>query len=63
MSMLTHKDGYISTYLDKIDETEGDTANASFKLLLTNHHTNGDNKSKTRVNLPVDLVLVFCKTV
>ena len=62
MRLLTHKDGDLSSYFDKIDEAEAGIANSTLKRLLIDSHTNDDNKGKIRVNLPLEHILGLCKT-
>ena len=52
--MLTHKDGDLSSYFDKIDEREKGIHNSSLKFLLTNSHLNDDNKGKIKAQLPLE---------
>ncbi len=60
--MLTQKDGDLSTYFDKIDEREAGIGDSLLKKLLTDSHTNIDNKGKIRANLPLEHIFGFCKT-
>ena len=62
MRLLTQKDGDLSSYFDKSDETEAGITNSTLKHLLINSHTNDDNKGKIRVNLPLEHIFGFCKT-
>ena len=62
MRLLTQKDGDLSSYFDKIDETEAGIANSTLKQLRIDSHTNDDNKCKIRANLPLELLFGFCKT-
>ena len=59
---LTQKDGNLSSYFDKIDETEAGINNSTLKHMLIDSHTNDDNKGKIRANLPLEHVYGFCKT-
>ena len=62
MRLLTQKDGDLSSYFDKIDETEGGIDNSTIKQLLIDSHTNEDNKGKLGANLPLEHIFGFCKT-
>ena len=62
LSLLTQKDGDLSSYFDKIDETEAGITNSTLKHLLIDSHTNDDNKGKIRANLPLEHIFGFCKT-
>ena len=62
MRLLTQKDGDLSSYFDKINETEGEIGNSTLKRMLINSHTNNDNKGKIRANLPLEHIFGFCKT-
>ena len=62
MRLLTQKDGDLSSYFDKINETEGDIGNSIIKHMLINSHTDDDNKRKIRANLPLEHIFGFCKT-
>ena len=61
MRLLTQKDGELSSYFDKIDETEPGFNNTTLKHMLINSHDNEDNKGKIRANLPLELSLVSVK--
>ena len=56
MRLLTQKDGDISSYFDKIDETEGGFNNSTKKHMLIDRQTNDDNKGKIRANLPLEYI-------
>ena len=62
MRLLTQKDGGLSSYFDKIDETGVGIANSSLKEMLIDSHTNDDNNGKIRANLPLEHKFGFCKT-
>ena len=62
MRLLTQKDGDMSSYFDKIDETKAGITNSTLKHMLIDSHTNGDNKGKIRTNLPLEHLFGFCKT-
>ena len=62
MRLLTKKDGDLSSYFDKIDETEGGINNSTLKHMLIDSHTNDDNKGKIRANLPLEHIFGFCET-
>ena len=44
MRLLTQKDGDLSSYFDKIDETEAGINKSTLKHMLIDSHTNDDNK-------------------
>ena len=62
MRLLTQKDGDLSSYFDKIDETEAEINNTTLKKMLVNSHTDDNNKGKIRANLPLEYIFGFCKT-
>ena len=62
MRILTQKDGDLSSYFGKIDESEAGITNSTLKHLLIDSHTNDDNKGKIRANLPLEHIVGFCKT-
>ena len=62
MRLLTQKDGDLSSYFDRIDETEAGINNSTLKKLLIDSHTNNDNKGQIRANLPLEHIFGFCKT-
>ena len=62
MRLLTQKDGDLSSYFDKIDETEAGSADSTLKKMLIDSHTNEDNKGKIRANHPLEHIFGFCKT-
>ena len=62
MRLLTQKVGDLSSYFDRIDETEAGIANPTLKHLLIHSHTNDDNRGKIRANLPLEHVFGFCET-
>ena len=62
MRLITQKDGDLSSYFDKIDETEAGINNSTLKHMLNDSHTNEDNKCKIRANLPLEHMFGFCKT-
>ena len=62
MRILTQKDGDLSSYFDKTDETEAGINNTTLKRMLIDSHTNDDNKGKIRANLPLEHLFGFCKT-
>ena len=62
MRLLTQKDGDLSSYFDKIDETEAGIAHSTLKRMLIDSHTNDDNRGKIRANLPLEHIFGFCKT-
>ena len=62
MRLLTQKDGDLSSYFDKIDETENGINNSTLKHLLIDSHTNDDIKGNMTTNLPLEHIFDFCKT-
>ena len=62
MRLLTQKDGDLSSYFDKINETEGEIGKSTLKRMLINSHTDNNNKGKIRANLPLEHIFGFCKT-
>ena len=62
MKLLTHKDGDLSSYFDKFDETRAGIANSTLKHMLILSHSNDDNKGKIKANLPLEHIFGFCKT-
>ena len=62
MRILTQKDGDLSSYFDKIKESEGEIDNSTLKKMLINSHTNDVNKGKIRPNLPLEHIFGFCRT-
>ena len=62
MRLLTQKDGDLSSYFDRIDESEAGITNSTLKHMLIDSHTNDDNKGKIRANLPLEHIFGFCKT-
>ena len=60
--ILTQKDGDLSLYFDKINESEGEIGNSTFKKMLINNHTHDVNKGKIRANLPLEHIFGFCRT-
>ena len=62
MRILTQKDGDLSSYFDKINETEAGMNDSTLKHMLINSHTNDDNRGKIRANLPLEHIFGFCKT-
>ena len=62
LRLLTQKDGDLSSYFDKIDETQAGITNSTLKHLLIDSHNNEDNKGRIRANLPLDYIFGFCRT-
>ena len=62
MRILTQKDGDLSSYFDKINESEGEIGNSTLKKMLINNHTHNVNKGKIRANLPLEHIFGFCRT-
>ena len=62
MRLLTQKDADLSSYFDKVDETEAGINNSTLKHRLIKSHTNDDNKGKIRANLPLEHIFGFRKT-
>ena len=44
MRLFIQKHGDLSSYFDKIDETEDGITNSTLKHMLINSHTNEDNR-------------------
>ena len=63
MSFLTQKDRDLSAYFDKIDKTEAGITNSTLKHLLSDSHTNDNNKGTIRANLTLEHICSFCKTI
>ena len=63
MRLLTQNDGDLSSYIDKIDETEAGITNSTLKHMLFDSHTNEDNRGEIRGNLPLEHKFGFCKTI
>ena len=61
MRLLAQKDGDLSSYFDKIVETDAGINNSTLKQMLIVSHTNGDTKGKIRANLPLEHIFGFCK--
>ena len=61
MRLLTQKDEDLSSYFDKIDETQPGITNSTVKHMLIDIHTKKDNKGKVRANLPLEHIFGFCK--
>ena len=62
MRILTQKDGDLSSYFDKTNESAGEIDNSTLKQMLINSHTHDVNKGKIRANLPLEHIFGFCKT-
>ena len=62
MRLLTQKDGDLSSYFDKINETEAGINDTTLKHMLIISHTNDDNRDKIGGNLPLEHIFGFCKT-
>ena len=62
LRLLTQKDGDLSSYVDKIDETEAGINNSTLKHILIDSHSNDDNNGKIGANLPLEYIFGFCKT-
>ena len=62
MRLLTQKDGDLSSYFDKMDETEAGTTNSTLKHMLIDSHTNENNKGKKKANFPLKHLFGFCRT-
>ena len=62
MRFLTQKDGDLSSYFDKISETEAGIADSTLEHMLIDSHTNEVNKGRIRANLPLKHIFGFCKT-
>ena len=62
LRLLKRKDGGLSSYSYRIDETEAGINSSSLKQFLIDSNTNEDNKRKIRANLPLEHIFGFCKT-
>ena len=62
MRLLTQMDGDLSSYFDRIDETEAGINDSTLKNMLIDSHTNDNNRGKIRANLPPEHIFGFCKT-
>ena len=62
LRLLTHKDGDLSSYFDKIVEREAGIGDSTLKHMLIKSHINEDNRDKIIANLPLEHKFGFCKT-
>ena len=62
MRLLTQKDGDLSSYFDKIDETLAGITNSTLKHMLIDSHTNEDNKGRIKAILPREHIPGVYKT-
>ena len=62
MSLVTQRDGDLSTYFDIIDESEGEIENPSLKQILIKNHID-DNNAITRGHLLLDYFFGFFKPI
>ena len=61
LRFLTHKDGDLSTYFDKVDESENSTNNSTLnQRLIKNHITNF--RRLVGGHTPLEYIFEFCKT-
>ena len=60
--VVNKKSGDISSYFDKNDEREAGVTNTSLRHMLTDSHTNEDNKREIGANLPLEHMFDFRKT-
>ena len=58
MRLVTQKDGDLSTYFDKIDESENFINDSSLKQILINNHTEAD-RGLFRGHLPLEYIFGF----
>ena len=61
MRLVTQKDGDLSTYFDKIDESENAINDSSLKRILINNHTDA-NKGLIRGQLPLEYIFGFARS-
>ena len=61
MRLLTQEDGDISSFSDKIAESEAAISNSSLKHMLIDSHTNDDNRGEIRADLPFEHVFGFAE--
>ena len=61
MKLLTHKDGDLYSFCDKIGERESGTANTSLTHMLIGSHTNDANNGKIKAHLPLEHIFGFRK--
>ena len=57
MRILTHKDGDLSSFFDKIVEREAGNTNSTLKHMLIDSHTNEDYKGKIGASFPPNIFL------
>ena len=63
MTVLKGKDGDLASYFDKIEnETEAGKFDSTLKRILINNLKTEANKQKINDQLPLKVVLRFCKT-
>ena len=62
LRLIKQKDGGLSSYSDRIDETEAGINSSTLKQILIDSNTNEDNKGKIRANFPLEHIFGFCKT-
>ena len=61
-SLITQKDGDLSTYFDIIDESEDGIDKASLKQVLIKYHITPDNRGIIRCHLPLQFIFGFAKS-
>ena len=61
MSIVSQKDGDLSTYFDKIDESEDEINNTSLRQILIDNHTEA-NQGLIRGYLHLERVFGFCRS-
>ena len=61
MRLVTQKDGDLSTYFDKIDESEDEIKNSSLRKILIDNHTEA-NRGLIRGHLPLEYIFGFCRS-
>ena len=62
MRLLIQKNGELSSYFDKIDETETSITKSLLKRRLFDSHTKDVNKVKGRAQVPLEHLFGYCKT-
>ena len=61
MRLVTQKDGDLSTYSDKIDESEDEINISSLKKILIDNHTEA-NRGLLRGHLPPEFIFGFARS-
>ena len=61
MKFVTQRDGDLSTYFDKVHESEAGIKISSLKQILINSHTE-HNRGLIRGHLPLEHIFGFCRS-